>query len=253
MKPPAPSWRRCLSPLYHWKQVPVSAVQEALQSVFGQWGRPRRIRVDNGDPWASRTELPPVLALWWLGLGIEVVWNHPGRPTKNAKVERCHGLMESWAEPGQCASFQEWQQRLEWLARLQREEYRCRGRATRLETHPQLLTNPRRSCAGEEWEIKRVREHLARGRWPRVVSKIGQITLYGKPYQVGQKRAGETVWVRLDPERNEWVIQNQAGEELRRHAAEQITAERIMAMAVSQPRPPCRKKQRHNLPSPSPP
>lgn len=114
---------------------------------------------------------------------------------------------------------------------------------------------PRPYTAAQEaelFDLERVKAYLASGRWPRWVSKIGQITLYGKAYRVGREWRGEQVWVRFDATTSEWLIVGRDGKELIRHAAEQITSERIVNLNVAQPRPPSRKKQRQNLIAPAP-
>ena len=54
-------------PLGCWSSVPVAEVRTALRQAFRRWGRPLRLRVDNGVPWGSSGDLPPDLALWLLG------------------------------------------------------------------------------------------------------------------------------------------------------------------------------------------
>jgi len=235
--------------------VPVREIQQALRAVFARWGLPGRCRVDNGYPWATWADLPPALALWLIGLGIEVIWNHAYRPTENAKVERCNGLVASWGDPAHCADWADWEAHLAQVVQIQRERYptaTAHGR-TRLEAAPALTQRKRPYTAAAEaaqFDLVRVQQHLAAGRYPRVVSKIGQITLYGKAYRVGRAWVGEQVWLQYDPATNEWVVGSKEGQELIRHGAEQISAERICALQVSHPRPPSRKKRRPNLDAP---
>jgi transposase InsO family protein len=231
--------------------VAVAQVQAALRRIFRRWGLPQRLRVDNGAPWATWADLPPAFALWLIGLGIEMIWNRPRSPQENAKVERCNGLIASWGDPGSCVDHAHWEAHLGEVVVDQRERYRPRklGRP-RLGAYPELATNPRRfpaAPAPEPFELARVQRWLAHGRWPRIVSKIGQITFYGKAHRVGRAWAGETVWLRFDAQTSEWVIEGKDGQELIRHAAAQITTARICALQVSHPRPPSRKKQRQNL------
>jgi hypothetical protein len=194
------------------------------------------------------------LALWLIGLGIEMIWNRPRCPTQNAKVERCNGLIASWGDPGTCADPAAWEARVGALVVCQRERYRTRklGRP-RLAAYPELQQNPRpypAEAATEPFVLARVQQWLAARRWPRRVSKIGQITFYGKAHRVGRAWAGETVWLRFDPQTSQWVVEGKEGQELIRHAAEQITTERICSLQVAHPRPPSRKKQRQNLAAP---
>jgi hypothetical protein len=57
-----------LSPQEQWQQVSPRWVQEVLRRTFTQWGLPRCLRVDNGHPWGSWSDLPRDLALWVIGL-----------------------------------------------------------------------------------------------------------------------------------------------------------------------------------------
>jgi hypothetical protein len=235
--------------------VPAGAVQQALRDVFARWGLPQRCRLDNGYPWATWSDLPPALPLWLIGLGIEVIWNHLYCPTENAKVERCNGLVASWGDPARCADRAAWEAHLAQVVQIQRERYptaAAHGR-TRLAAYPALTQSQRPYAPANEaaqFNLGRVKTHLAQGRWPRLVSKIGQIPFYGKAYRVGRGWTGESVWLQYDAPTSEWVIVSKAGQELIRHPAEQISTERICTLQVSQPRPPSRKKKRHNLDAP---
>jgi hypothetical protein len=231
----------------------VATLQAVLRGVFERWGLPQRLRVDNGAPWATWADLPPAFALWLIGLGIQMIWNPPHGPKENAKVERCNGLINRWGDPSTSADTATWQAHLERVATIQRERYPTRGGQTRLAAYPGLRARPRPYQAAAEasqFDLERVKVYLASGRWPRVVSKIGQITLYGQPYRVGRQWAGEQVWLRFDPQTSEWVVSRKEGTELIRHVAAQITAERICNLQVSHPRPPSRKKPRQNLTAP---
>ncbi len=118
-------------------------IQEMFRNVFVNWGLPDRVRVDNGYPWGTSRDLPSELALWLIGLGVEPIWNPPGQPTRNPKVERFNGLTQQWGELHTCTDCQQAVKVLAWVGRIQREEYPAiRGR-TRMEAFPQLRT-PRR-------------------------------------------------------------------------------------------------------------
>jgi hypothetical protein len=222
--------------------------------LFGQWGLPARIRVDNGVPWGNASDLPPPLALWWLGLGIGVIWNHAYRPTENAKVERAHGTLHRWSEPAGCAAFAAWEQALDREARVQREEYPSVGGRSRLAAYPALQARERSYAVEQEaqqWALARVTAELAQGVWPRQVSQRGQISLYGKAYQVGAPHGGEQVWVRVEAATGEWVVQSEAGQELARHRADQLTTDRIRQLQVAKPHASSKKpRRRANLPPP---
>jgi hypothetical protein len=185
--------------------------------------------------------------LWCVGLGVLPIWNRPARPTDNAKVERANGTVARWGEPEQCASYAAWEEKLEWVARMQREGCPTAAGMTRLEAHPELLAVRRPFEAareGEEWQLERVTSYLSEWEWPRHVSQKGQISIYGKAYQVGNAHGGKPAWLRFDAAMHEWVVRNKEGQELARHSADQITMERICQLQVSKPHASSKKRRR---------
>ncbi len=235
-----------LFPLGAWNSVPAKASQDALRLLFERWGLPERVRLDNGHPWGSSTDLPPALALWLLGLGVGLIYNPARRPQRNCFVERLQGLAEPWAEPEKCASVEAYQANLDWAIKVQREEYpaipspngKANGKAwwTRLEAYPALSVVRRPYDARAEaatWRLERVQDYLAQGCWRRKVNKVGQITLYRRALPVGRAYRHREVLASFDPATNEWVVQEANGKELARHQASEITAERICALEVS--------------------
>ncbi len=214
-------------------------VQAQLRRVFSDWGRPERFRVDNGVPWGSRGDFPTDVALWLIGLGIGIVWNKPRCPQQNPVVERFQGVGKRWAEPGGCRSAEELQQRLDEFDRLQREEYPYREDKSRLEVFPELKHSPRpysRAWEREHWNHALVLEHLSEYLVTRCVDHGGKISIYNREYYVGKQHQGEAVSVMLDPQTVQWVILDEEGRQLRAHAAEQLTAERIVALDVTRRR-----------------
>lgn len=210
-------------------------MQEGLRDLFERWGLPQRIRVDNGAPWGTGSDLPTALALWWIGLGIDPIWNHPHSPRENAKIERFNGLIESWGDPKRCPDLVAWQARVAWVARVQREVYPSVGNQTRLEANPALSEVGRpyeREREAQQWQLERVQQYLSRSAWSRRVDKVGRISLYNRAYPVGREHRGKEVWVRFDAANHAWVITTEGGEELRRHPADEISAQRICSLDV---------------------
>ena len=155
-------------------------MQQAVRAAFARWGLPRRLRVDNGKPWGSWSDLPPALALWLIGLGVDVSWNDPRRPQQNGVVERSQGTSKRWAEPQACQTVAELQARLDEDDQLQRERYPLAQGQARWTLFPGLTHSGRPYQEADEaaaWSLSRVREHLAgyavpsggwigMGRWP---------------------------------------------------------------------------------------
>jgi hypothetical protein len=239
MRSRGPSWPPKFPPHRRWEQVPLQAIREMFRRAFGNWGLPDRVRVDNGYPWGTSRDLPSELALWLIGLGVEPIWNPPGQPTCNPKVERSNGLTQQWGELHTCTDCKQAARVLAWVGRIQREEYPAiRGR-TRTEVFPQLAT-PRRVYrrAQEEalWDLSRVDAFLARGCWRRRADGNGVISIYGHSRAVGRAWARHELVVRFDASSRCWVVSNEAGEVVKQLPANELTRERIIALAVSRRR-----------------
>ena len=223
------------SPRGRWSQVHASDVREQLRSSFSRWGLPGRFRVDNGAPWGSKGDWPSELALWLIGLGVEMTWNTPNRPQENGVVERSQGTADRWCEPWTCDSPEELQARLERMDRIQREVYPYRGRLSRLACHPGLAHSGRPYAPESEaslWDWGRVAAHLSGRVAIRRVNPNGMVSIYNRGRYVGKVHRGKEVYVTFDPETNEWVFSDPSGRELRHKPADEISPERIIALDV---------------------
>jgi len=226
-------------PQGNWSSVPVTAVRAVLRQAFTRWGRPVRFRVDNGVPWGSSGDLPPDLALWLLGIDVETVPNPPRRPQDNGVVERSQGTGKRWAEPGVCADAGELQQRLQEMDLIQREEYPSIKGRSRLEAYPALRHSGRAygpAWERKHWSLDAVLAHLAGYAVPRKVDKSGTISLYNHNHYVGKLHVGKQVFVMLDPQRCEWTFADEQGHQLRAQPAEQLSAQRIQTLTVTERR-----------------
>ena len=204
--------------------------------MFGRWGRPKRIRVDNGEPWGSWSDLPPELAMWLIGLGVDMVWIPPRTPQNNGVVERSQGTAQRWAEPEACASPGELQRHLETMDRIQREVYPFRDQRSRWDTFPRLAHSGReysRLWEKENWDIERVFSHLAGYALPRYVDKAGRVSLYGWAHYVGNLHVRKMVYVTFDPQSTEWMFADETGRQLNKQLAREITQRRIVSLRVS--------------------
>ena len=162
-----------------WEHVDRHAIQGHFRQAFAQWGRPGRLRVDNGYPWGSSGDLPPELALWVLGLGIEMIWNSPGRPQENGVVERSQGTCQNWAEPQTCRTPAELQQHCDRMDRRQREEYPYQDGLSRWEVYPELQHSGQAYSLRWEtrhWDLSKPLDVLSQTAVPRQVDASGSIT-----------------------------------------------------------------------------
>jgi hypothetical protein len=229
-----------------WERVPRHAIQEQLRQVFSCWGRPERLRVDNGYPWGSTGEFPPEMALWLIGLGIDMLWITPGCPQENGVVERGQGTGQNWAEPQACRDAAQLQQRCDAMDRRQREQYPYREGRSRWAEYPELPHSGRtysRRWERRHWDVNRVWEALSQQLVTRKVDGTGSISLYCRTRYVGKPHRGTQVYVSLDPTGPTWVIADAQGNELRTHAAEELTKDQIQNLSVS-----CRKGARSRKP-----
>jgi hypothetical protein len=230
-----PSWAPPFSPHYYWAHVPEADVQQRLRAAYARWGLPRRLRVDNGKPWGSWSDLPPALALWVIGLGIDVLWNDPCRPQQNGVVERSQGTAKRWAEPHACQSPAELQDRLDADDHLQRERYPLAGGRSRWELFPGLTHTGRPYREADEaggWDLQRVWDHLAGYVVPRRVDGQGKVSVYNRNLYVGVAQAGQQASVQFDPEQGHWLISDSAGRQLRTPPAPEISAASIRELRL---------------------
>jgi hypothetical protein len=231
-----PCCRPKFFPQGQWLKVPAPLVQAEFRRVFRRWGRPGGVRVDNGGPWGSAGDWPPELALWLLGLGLDVHWNDPHQPTQNGIVERSQQTGKRWAEPGQCNSPEELQQRLQEMDTIQREAYPSIAGQSRAAASPQLAhSGVRYSQAWERqhWDHQRVLQHLAGYVVRRRVDKNGDVSMYHRPHYVGSRHRGKEIYVLVDPQRVEWLFLDEHGQQLRTQPAEELQAERIRHLRVT--------------------
>jgi hypothetical protein len=176
------------------------------------------LRVDNGGPWGSCNDLPPQLALWFIGLGVRMHWNPPRQPQQNGVIERTHGVALCWGEPKQCRSVREFQTRIDHEDSVQREMYRAINGRSRMAAYPELRHSDRTyTLAWEQrhWDWNRVLEHLSEYVVARRVDCSGKIGHYGGQLYVGHMHKGTLVYVQFDPDRVEWVINASDGRHLR--------------------------------------
>jgi transposase InsO family protein len=66
-------------------------VRNALTALFGRYGLPRRMLMDNGSPWGDDGSHPwTPLTVWLLRLGVAVSHGRPYHPQTQGKDERFH-------------------------------------------------------------------------------------------------------------------------------------------------------------------
>lgn len=75
--------------------------------IFKEYGLPRRIRTDNGVPFATNTLARlSSLSAWWIRLGILPELIEPGCPQQNGRHERMHKTLKAEATKPPAANLQ---------------------------------------------------------------------------------------------------------------------------------------------------
>lgn len=215
------------------------AIQQTLRDWFAEWGLPQRLRMDNGYPWNTTAEFPSEMALWLIGLGIEILFIPAGRPQHNGVVEKSQGTGKRWAEPGQCRRPCDLQRRVNTMDRRHRENYpMAPDNLTRMQRYPELAHSGRPYTLEEEaeqWNLQRVLDYFTMRALvaERTVDRGGYVSLYSRRYYVGKKRWREVVYASLDPSGPSWRFENAAGHLCGEKPAEQFDADRIRSLRVS--------------------
>ena len=74
----------------------VAEAKPVFTRVFKEFGLPKRIRTDNGVPFATNTLARlSQLSAWWVRLGILPEFIEPGKPQQNGRHERMHRTLKA--------------------------------------------------------------------------------------------------------------------------------------------------------------
>lgn len=76
----------------------VAGAKPVFSRLFQQYGLPKRIRTDNGVPFATNTLARlSALSAWWVRLGVLPELIEPGKPQQNGRHERMHKTLKAEA------------------------------------------------------------------------------------------------------------------------------------------------------------
>lgn len=74
----------------------VAGAKTVFTRLFGQYGLPKRIRTDNGVPFATNSLARlSKLSAWWVRLGVLPELIEPGKPQQNGRHERMHRTLKA--------------------------------------------------------------------------------------------------------------------------------------------------------------
>ncbi|HEY7035227.1 MAG TPA: hypothetical protein VH482_28065 [Thermomicrobiales bacterium] len=162
--------------------------------------------------------------------------NRPRHRQANAKAERGHGVLGTWAEPAACAAAAALQTALDAAGRVQRELCPAVHGASRATAFPLLMAGGRPFDPAQEaacFDEHRVWDHLAGRCWTRRGDKAGRISVYNRALGVGKPGKGQGVTLQFGAATVAWVVRDDHGRELARHAAPELRRERILALDVA--------------------
>ncbi|MDJ0884046.1 MAG: IS481 family transposase [Desulfobacterales bacterium] len=161
--------------------------QQVFKALFSQYGLPKRIRTDNGAPFASiGVGGLSKLSVWWVRLGIMPERIAPGKPQQNGRHERMHRTLK--------------QETLQPPAATAQAQQRCfdhfRQRYNELRPHESLKQCPPASCYSPSQ--RRMPSHLPPVSYPghfrqARVNPNGTIWLNGVNVYIGYLLKGETI------------------------------------------------------------
>jgi len=190
--------------------------QLVLRLAFVEWGLPDRIAVDHDVVFydsRSASPFPTRLHLWLLALDVALIFGPLGRATERGLTERSHQLWGAQVLEGQ--QFADWAALYQALVERRHFLNECLpcdrlGEVPPLVAYPQART-PRREYR-PEWETQaldlcRIYAYLAQGRWFRLVSSIGTVTLGGQVYGLGRAWAKQQVEITFDSNDQNLVFQ----------------------------------------------
>ena len=222
--------------LITWEQM-----RDNLRDAFSQWGLPLVIRTDRDRRLIAPGDypVPMFFTLWLVGLGIrhETI----RRVTQNGQVERSHRTWEDrllYPPPTDIdtiPAFQEWVNYQIWRmnAILPSRARNCQRRPPLL-AYPEIRHNCRYFSPDEEWAIfdmERVYEFLAEGRWLRRVSAQGQFSFQRDLLYVGKKYARNLVVIIFDPLDRQFIAKpGQLNRELIRFDPDWLSREAITGL-----------------------
>ncbi len=170
-----------------------------FERAFREFGLPRRIRSDNGAPFASKA-LGGLsrLSVWWLQLGIEPERIEPGKPEQNGRHERFHlTLKKHTASPPQHNAAD--QQRA--FDRFRHEYNDVRPHEALSQTPPARHYEPSRRAMPDQPRAPQYDPDMA-VRW---VGAKGMVSFKGTLLYVGELLAEQPVGLR-QIDADEWEL-----------------------------------------------
>ena len=174
-----------------------AAVRAELERAFHEFGLPKKIRSDNGPPFATKA-LGGLsrLSVWWIQLGILPERIEPGKPQQNGRHERMHKTLKQHTATPPYSTMADQQRAFDRFRHDYNDErpHEALGQtppAAHYEPSSRLMPDkPREPEYGSEYDVRRVREN-GRFKWK------GQPLLAGAPLAlqpIGLRQTDQDEW-----------------------------------------------------------
>jgi hypothetical protein len=181
-----------------------------------------------------------LFTFWLIGLGL----SHRliQRVTQNGSVERCHRTFDKQMLSG--VDRADWPAFLVHIAteqtrlneRVPSRVKACHGQLP-LVAHPEALTPRRpysRAQEAELFDMQRVYQYLAGGRWGRHASPHGQFKFADRVWNVGTLAASQPLVITFQVETRQFVVSSANGHELKRLPSAWLTEAAIRGLPESE-------------------
>lgn len=194
--------------------------QACLRIAFMEWGLPEVIQVDHESVFydnRTRSPFPTRFHLWRIALGISLTCIPVRQPQKQGMTERSHQLWYHQVIDGH--SFPDWSalyHALEKRRPVLNHHLPCAS----LHVRTPLVAHPKAIHSGRPYhltveaallDLDRVYTYLAQGRWFRLASRSGTLSLGGQIYYIGSKWREQQIEITFDSDSLLLLFADEAG------------------------------------------
>lgn len=216
--------------------------QTALRLAFTDYGLPECIQVDRATVFYdnhTKSPFPTRFHLWLIALGIELCFSRPRTPTDQAITERSHQLWDQQSIQGQ--TFSTWDELFQALCK-RRSFLNQRLPCSSIGNQPILTVFPEAAHSGRQFrpeyehelmDLSRIWQYLAKGKWFRLVSKVGTFSIGGFQYYLDYALAGQQVELTFDPDLSAFVCHNEPGDFLAHFPIQGISIDSLMGDLIT--------------------
>ncbi len=172
---------------------------ETFIKAFKEFGLPKTIRTDNGNPFANGSSLYGLtrLSVWWLRLGIELERITPGCPQENGRHERMHLTLKQETTRPPADNFLEQQEKFDSFTSVYNSERPHQGIEMKYPT--ELYTPSERIYKGIEPIFYPFHDKTI------TVSQCGRVCDRGLKVSLSRAFAGQDVGIK-EVEDGIWVV-----------------------------------------------